>query len=110
MLKFYRFNNLSSVLNSLTLRLSVRLSHSLTCTRIPTHSKHIDNIAIKHTQEFGSLNRFFHSSANSWKKKSEMYPPIEPFNVGHLEVSSVHKIYYEQCGNQNGLPIIFVHG
>ncbi|XP_037031164.1 probable proline iminopeptidase isoform X2 [Bradysia coprophila] len=39
-----------------------------------------------------------------------MYPPIEPFNTGHLEVSSVHKIYYEQCGNKSGLPIVFVHG
>jgi len=39
-----------------------------------------------------------------------MYPEIEPFNSGHLEVSSIHKIYYEQCGNKDGLPIVFVHG
>jgi len=39
-----------------------------------------------------------------------MYPPIEPFHFEHLEVSSVHKIYYEQCGNKDGIPILFVHG
>ncbi|XP_037031168.1 probable proline iminopeptidase isoform X3 [Bradysia coprophila] len=39
-----------------------------------------------------------------------MYPPIEPFNVGYLQVSSIHTMYYEQCGNKNGLPIVFVHG
>jgi len=39
-----------------------------------------------------------------------LYPEIEPFHSGHLQVSPVHKIYYEQCGNKSGLPIVFVHG
>ncbi len=106
----YRFNNLSSVLNSLTLRLSVRLSHSVTCIPTASHRTHIDNRHIKPTQQFVSSSRHIHSSVNRWKNNCEMYPPIEPFNIGHLDVSSGHKIYYEQCGNKNGLPIIFVHG
>lgn len=29
---------------------------------------------------------------------------------GFLEVSKLHKIYYEVCGNINGIPYLFVHG
>lgn len=38
------------------------------------------------------------------------YPPIEPFDQGTLPVSDVHTLYYEQCGNPNGLPAVFLHG
>ncbi|OXA64072.1 Proline iminopeptidase [Folsomia candida] len=39
-----------------------------------------------------------------------LYPAIEPFFSGHLKVSDLHSIYYEQCGNKDGLPIVFLHG
>jgi len=39
-----------------------------------------------------------------------LYPPIEPFNTGRLKVSDFHEIYYEQCGNPNGKPVVFLHG
>ena len=32
------------------------------------------------------------------------------FNKGHLKVSNIHKIYYEEFGNPNGTPILFLHG
>lgn len=38
------------------------------------------------------------------------YPPIEPYNQGHLHVSPVHTMYYEQCGNPAGKPVVFIHG
>ncbi len=38
------------------------------------------------------------------------YPPIEPYDTGMLDVSDVHSIYYEQSGNPNGKPVVFVHG
>lgn len=38
------------------------------------------------------------------------YPPIEPYDQGMLQVSPVHNIYYEQCGNPEGLPVVFLHG
>lgn len=38
------------------------------------------------------------------------YPPIEPYDHGHLQVSSVHSVYYEQCGNPEGKPVVFIHG
>jgi proline iminopeptidase len=40
----------------------------------------------------------------------ELYPEIEPYQQGHLKVSPVHEIYYEQSGNPDGRPIVFVHG
>lgn len=38
------------------------------------------------------------------------YPPIEPYNSGHLAVSAKHKIYWEESGRPDGLPVLFVHG
>ena len=39
-----------------------------------------------------------------------LYPPIEPFVQGRLAVSGGHEIYYEQCGNPHGKPVLIVHG
>lgn len=39
-----------------------------------------------------------------------LYPEIEPFDTGSLQVSPVHKIYYEQSGNPDGQPVVFLHG
>ncbi|HST27113.1 MAG TPA: prolyl aminopeptidase [Rudaea sp.] len=39
-----------------------------------------------------------------------LYPEIEPFDSGRLAVSPLHTIYYEQCGNPRGKPVLFVHG
>jgi proline iminopeptidase len=39
-----------------------------------------------------------------------LYPVIEPFDTGRLKVSDIHEIYYEQCGNPNGKPAVFLHG
>jgi len=38
------------------------------------------------------------------------YPPIEPYNRGTLIVDDPHQLYYEQCGNPDGDPILFLHG
>ena len=39
-----------------------------------------------------------------------LYPPLEPFDSGRLKVSDVHELYYEQVGNPNGKPAVFLHG
>ena len=40
-----------------------------------------------------------------------MYPPIKPFNSFFLETEDkLHNIYVEECGNKNGLPIVYLHG
>ena len=38
-----------------------------------------------------------------------LFPPCEPFNFGFIEKDG-HKIYYEQCGNPDGKPAVFLHG
>ncbi|KAF6754591.1 proline iminopeptidase [Ephemerocybe angulata] len=39
-----------------------------------------------------------------------MYPPIEPYLSGRLQVSEIHDLYYEISGNKNGSPVVFLHG
>jgi proline iminopeptidase len=39
-----------------------------------------------------------------------LYPPIEPNHTGSLEVGNGHKLYYEECGNPRGKPVVFLHG
>ena len=39
-----------------------------------------------------------------------LYPEIEPYAHGHLAVGDGHEVYWEQCGNPDGVPAIFLHG
>ena len=38
------------------------------------------------------------------------YPAIEPFETGMLSVDEPHELYWEQCGNPDGEPVLFLHG
>ncbi|KAL7420273.1 hypothetical protein Q5752_005242 [Cryptotrichosporon argae] len=38
------------------------------------------------------------------------YPPAKPYDEGFLKVSDLHSLYYMQCGNPHGKPVIFLHG
>ena len=38
------------------------------------------------------------------------YPEIEPFDHGMLAVDDDHRLYWEQCGEPNGVPVLFLHG
>ncbi|AHZ83831.1 prolyl aminopeptidase [Bdellovibrio bacteriovorus] len=40
----------------------------------------------------------------------EFYPALEPFNKGMLKVSDIHTLYWEECGNPQGKPVVFLHG
>lgn len=39
-----------------------------------------------------------------------LYPPIEPYAQGRLPVSGGHDLYFEECGNRHGKPVLIVHG
>lgn len=41
---------------------------------------------------------------------SELYPPIHENRHFYLQVDDQHEIYVEECGNQDGEPVIFLHG
>jgi proline iminopeptidase len=42
--------------------------------------------------------------------RKRLYPHIEPYRTGRLAVSSVHEIYFEECGNPAGKPVLMIHG
>ncbi|MFC4560356.1 prolyl aminopeptidase [Nocardiopsis mangrovi] len=39
-----------------------------------------------------------------------LYPPIEPYDSGMLDVGDGNRIYWELCGNPSGKPVVFLHG
>ncbi|SFO94656.1 prolyl aminopeptidase [Tranquillimonas alkanivorans] len=39
-----------------------------------------------------------------------LYPPIDPFDQRMLDVGDGHRVYFEQCGNPEGLPVVVLHG
>ncbi|QWP74617.1 prolyl aminopeptidase [Lysobacter sp. K5869] len=40
----------------------------------------------------------------------ELYPEIEPYRTYRLAVDAIHELHVEECGNPNGLPVLFLHG
>lgn len=40
----------------------------------------------------------------------ELYPAIEPYQIDYLQVSELHRLYFEQVGNPQGKPVVFLHG
>jgi len=39
-----------------------------------------------------------------------LFPPIEPYASGMLDLDAPHRMYYEQSGNPRGVPVVFLHG
>jgi proline iminopeptidase len=39
----------------------------------------------------------------------KLFPPIEPYETNFISVDG-HEIYFEQCGNPEGKPAVFLHG
>ena len=42
--------------------------------------------------------------------RRDLFPEIEPFAMGYMPTDGVHEIWYEECGNPNGLPVLVLHG
>jgi proline iminopeptidase len=39
-----------------------------------------------------------------------LYPEIEPYKTGMLEVGDGHSLYWERCGTPGAKPVVFLHG
>ena len=39
-----------------------------------------------------------------------LFPPIDPFDQRMLDVGQGHRVYVEQCGNPDGVPVVVLHG
>jgi proline iminopeptidase len=44
------------------------------------------------------------------QQRRTLYPAIEPYKSGQLEVGDGHSLYWELCGNPAGKPVVFLHG
>ena len=40
----------------------------------------------------------------------DLYPEIDVYDSGHLPVDPRHQLYFEQCGNPDGKPVVMLHG
>ena len=43
-------------------------------------------------------------------KLRTLYPPIEPYESGMLDVGDGCRVYYERCGRRGAKPALFLHG
>jgi proline iminopeptidase len=50
------------------------------------------------------------SSRNPARRLTELFPETKPYSTGRLRVSKLHTIYFEECGNPKGKPLVFLHG
>lgn len=41
---------------------------------------------------------------------TELFQEIEPYQHGFLPLDTLHTMYWEQSGNPNGVPVVFLHG
>lgn len=39
-----------------------------------------------------------------------LYPEIQPHQQGFLSLDMTHTMYWEESGNPNGVPVVFLHG
>ncbi|MDP3963087.1 MAG: prolyl aminopeptidase [bacterium] len=40
----------------------------------------------------------------------DLFPSRKPYAFGKLQVGQGHTLYFEECGNPEGYPIVFLHG
>jgi proline iminopeptidase len=43
-------------------------------------------------------------------EESSLFPPVEPYRSGMLAVDDIHTLYWEESGNPEGQPVLFLHG
>ena len=41
---------------------------------------------------------------------TQLYPPIEPYEQGLMDVGHGHQVYWEECSNPEGKPALVIHG
>ena len=44
------------------------------------------------------------------EQRRALYPPIEPYDSGRLDVGDGHDLYWERCGTPGAKPVVFLHG
>nr|WP_233252487.1 prolyl aminopeptidase [Maritimibacter sp. 55A14] len=49
-------------------------------------------------------------SVNKMRAAQRLYPHVEPFDQRVLDTGDGHRLYVEQCGNPEGIPVVVLHG
>lgn len=65
----------------------------------------IDPNYVKHT-----MMKYVSEPASNVTNKRSLYPEIQPFTTGLLEVGDGHQLAYDVSGNPDGVPAVFLHG
>ena len=60
--------------------------------------------------EAGSAGKMGHRGSSTQPQRRTMYPACEANHTGYLRVSADHELYYEESGNPDGVPVVFLHG
>ena len=47
---------------------------------------------------------------NPQQRSEVLFPEVDPYATGRLAVDWRHTLYWETCGNANGVPLVFLHG
>jgi proline iminopeptidase len=42
--------------------------------------------------------------------REQLFPPIDPYESSRLPLDGGHVMYWEQSGNPDGIPVVFLHG
>src|SRR5204862_3140224 len=42
--------------------------------------------------------------------RTSLFPPLEPHRRGNVAVDPLHTLPWEESGNPNGVPVVFLHG
>lgn len=51
-----------------------------------------------------------HPVRSAVSAEDTLFPPIEARASGHLAVDALHRLYWEESGNPDGVPVVFLHG
>ena len=47
---------------------------------------------------------------NTRQRSDVLFPEVDPYATGRLAVDARHTLYWETCGNHDGVPLVFLHG
>lgn len=62
--------------------------------------------ALEHSGEHAGIGRASSKALDEYP----LFPPLDAYATGFLDVGGPHRLYWEQSGNPAGLPVIFLHG
>ncbi len=89
-----------------------QLSHTAKQTDLVAVAKAcgIENARAINTLEQVKLFAALPEHMQADNNRKTLYPAIEPYDSGRLRVSDLHELYYEQVGNPQGCPVVYLHG